>query len=82
MAFDEEELEEIEERQPILIDQFECVDAFIEDQDAYDNAMISLQNSNVSTYSKMESSFGEEDPSTNPKTPKPQNPNNFVQLFF
>lgn len=28
--------------------------------------MISLQNSNVSTYSKMESSLGEDDPSTNP----------------
>jgi hypothetical protein len=29
----------------VIMNSFECVDAFISDQDAYDNAMASLQNS-------------------------------------
>lgn len=34
-----------------IIETFECVDAFINDQDAYDNALASLQNS--SNFSKL-----------------------------
>ena len=34
-----------------IIDTFECIDAFINDQDAYDNALASLQNS--SNFSKL-----------------------------
>ena len=61
MAFDDDEDEApLEEPTPVIMDQFECVDAFIEDQDAYNNAMISLQNSNVSTYSNDESLMEDE----------------------
>ncbi len=34
-----------------IVETFECVDAFINDQDAYDNALASLQNS--SNFSKL-----------------------------
>ncbi len=68
MAFDDDDEEEHECRPSFgfLMDQFECVDAFIEDQDAYNNAMVSLQNSNVSTYSKIDSSTDGDDASKNP----------------
>ena len=31
-----------------ILDSFECIDAYITDQDAYDNALASLQNSIIS----------------------------------
>ena len=67
MAFDDDEDENatLENPTPVIMDQFECVDAFIEDQDAYNNAMISLQNSNVSTYSK-DGSLTDDECSHNP----------------
>lgn len=53
MAFDYEEDNKI-------IDSFECIDTFIQDQDAFDNAIVSLQNSNMtSTFSKVECSCHE-----------------------
>jgi hypothetical protein len=52
MAFDEEDNK--------IIDSFECIDTFIQDQDAFDNAIVSLQNSNISSFSKVECSCHEE----------------------
>ncbi len=37
-----------------IMDTFECIDAFINNQDAYDNAMASLQNSNASNFSQLD----------------------------
>ena len=53
MAFDQDSSAEMLRRgdqsstrtTEVVMNSFECVDAFISDQDAYDNAMASLQNS-------------------------------------
>jgi hypothetical protein len=36
-----------------ILDSFECVEAFISDKDAFDNALTSVSNSNL-TFSKIE----------------------------
>ena len=42
-----------------ILDSFECVEAFITDQDAFDNAMVTMNNSNMS-FSNIDYSFNEE----------------------